>query len=257
MNLEEKNARKEAKQLLDDFDNAFHSDDVKKLREFYPHYVALYTKFIFKPTIAIRGINPSWFIGKQPETDAEKKDEKRRVNSLKKLHDLNAYIDYPEPRYHQNIKKTFIKILNSFADNPLDDEAIFNWMRDDVVGWNNCFIQTGSVGLNKLIQDANYIDSLNFNSSCIDLIKESKRIAKKLESLMQPGLIIYAGQDAANENRWPKHKYDTLKSIQDNPKKTLWGGNAIAVKHFSWPDKGTNREFQIVESWVTPSNEEI
>ena len=87
MNLEEKNARNEAKQLLDDFDNAFYSNDVKKLRESYPHYVALDTKFIFKPTIAIRGINPSWFIGKQPKTDAEKKDEKGRVNSLRKLHD--------------------------------------------------------------------------------------------------------------------------------------------------------------------------
>ena len=251
MNLEEKNARNEAKKLLDDFDKAFYSDDLKKFRETYPHYVALYTKFIYKPKIAIRGINPSWFIGKQPETDTEIQAEEMRVKSLKKLHDLNAYVDYPEPPYHQNIKKTFIKILNAFEERSLEDDAIIDWVRENVVGWNNCFIQTGSVGLNQLKLDANYIDSLNSNSVCMDLISQSKRIAKKLENIMQPDLIIYAGLDAAQENRWSKQKYDTLKSIQKTPKKTAWGGNAIAVKHFSWPDKGTNREFQIVESWNT------
>ena len=248
MNPEEK-SRSQAAQLLEDFDKAFYSDDVKELREAYPHYVALYTRFIFKPRIAIRGINPSWFIGKIPETDEEKQEEGTRVNSLKKLHDLNAYVDYSEPPYHKNIKKTFKKILNAYADNSFEDDEISEWMREDLVGWNNCFIQTGSAGIEKLIKDANYFDSLNSNSACINLIKQSARIAKKLENLMQPGLIIYAGKDAAQANRWPKNKYETLRQIQNAPKKTSWGGNAIAVKHFSWPDEGTNREFQIVEAW--------
>jgi len=247
--LNEIDARNEAKKLLEDFDMDFYSDDVKKLREKYPNYVALYTRFVFKPKIAIRGINPSWFIGKVPETEAEHESEKIRVDSLKKLHNLNAYIDYPEPRYHQSIKRTFVKILNAHSKVNLSDDAISDWMRDDVVGWNNCFIQTGSVGVDQLLLDANYIDTLNSNSSCMDLLKQSKRIAKQLERLMQPELLIYAGLDSAQENRWSKQKYKTLKSVQNKPKQTPWGGNAIGVKHFSRPDKGNNREFQIVESW--------
>jgi len=245
--INEIDAKNEVTKLLNDFDADYYSDDVNQLRKKYSGYVAMYTKFIFKPEIAIRGINPSWFIGKEPLTTQDKEKEVFRVNSLRGLHDLNAYIDYPEAKYHGGVKRTFKNIFDIDELKYTDDE-IDIWIKENVVGWNNCFIQTGSEGIDNLYKDAAAIDRLNYNSSCIDLIKKSVSVAKKLERLMQPKIIIYAGLDSAQENRWTKQKYKSLESIKSSPKLTSWGGKAIGVKHFSYNDKPSVREFQIIEA---------
>ena len=185
--INEIDARNEVTKLLNDFDVDYCSDDISQLREKYPGYVAMYTKFIFNPEIAIRGINPSWFIGKEPLSTQDKEEEVLRVNSLRGLHDLNAYIDYPEAKYHGGVKRTFKNIFD-IAELKYTDDEIGMWIKENVVGWNNCFIQTGSEGIDNLYKDAAAIDRLNYNSSCIDLIKKSVSVAKKLERLMQPNM---------------------------------------------------------------------
>ena len=52
--INEIDARSEVTKLLNDFDVDYCSDDISQLREKYPGYVAMYTKFIFNPEIAIR-----------------------------------------------------------------------------------------------------------------------------------------------------------------------------------------------------------
>ena len=51
MLLNEDQSKSEVVKLLEEFDQDFHSPKVDELRETFPRYVALYTKFIFQPNI--------------------------------------------------------------------------------------------------------------------------------------------------------------------------------------------------------------
>ena len=221
MNLDKEQAKFEAERLLEDFDQDFHSPKVDELRETFPRYVALYTKFIFEPDIAVRGINPSLFSCRKAD-DLNEEEEVRRVTSLKGLHNKNAYISYPEPLYHHYLVKDFMAVTSE------------DFIEEKLMGWNDCFIQSPKQGgMEFLVSKAESIDKDNNNSFCIDLIKKSKLIAKKLEYLIRPKLLIYAGRDAALQARWD-HR-DSLNEMKKQIKTTMWGGKAIAVKHFTYP----------------------
>ena len=221
MLLNEDQSKSEVVKLLEEFDQDFHSPKVDELRETFPRYVALYTKFIFQPDIAVRGINPSLFSCRKAD-DLNEEEEVKRVTSLKGLHNINAYIEYPEPLYHHYLIKDVEKITSK------------DFIRQNLMGWNDCFIQSPKQGgMDFLESEAKLIDKNNRNSFCIDLIKKSKLIANKLEYLIRPRLLIYAGRDAALQARW-KHR-DSLNEMKKQIKTTMWGGKAIAVKHFSYP----------------------
>ena len=239
--MNEEETEQTVERLLLEFDKDFKSNNVAELRDQFPRYVALYTKFIYQPDIVIRGINPSWFSGKEPESEEDILEEDRRVNSLQGLHKINSYIEYREPPYHYYLCKDLYSAAGE------------EFIKDRLMGWNDCFIQLGGQGgMAELKGIALQIDKKNQNSFCQDLIKKSKSTARKLEQLIQPKLIIYAGREAAWESRWNKKIFATLKSMKDTPKPTPWGGKAIVVKHFSYPDP--NREAEIVSAMI---NEEI
>ena len=221
MLLNEDQSKSEVVKLLEEFDQDFHSPKVDELRETFPRYVALYTKFIFQPNIAVRGINPSLFSCRKAD-DLNEEKEVRRVTSLKGLHNINAYIEYPEPLYHHYLVKDIEKITSK------------DFIRQNLMGWNDCFIQSPKQGgMNFLESKAKSIDKKNKNSFCIDLINKSKLIANKFEYLTRPKLLIYAGRDSALQARWDD-RY-SLNKMKKQVKKTIWGGKAIAVKHFSYP----------------------
>ena len=220
--LNELETKQEIDRLLGDFDKDFNSNKVEEFREEFPRYVALYTPFIYRPDIAIRGINPSWFIGEKPETDEDFRREDKRVNSLKGLHDFNAYIKYPEPLYHYYLRKDFEYLSADYV------------LENKLMGWNYCFIQSGSAAMDPIISKALEIDTKNQNSYCSDLIEKSKFISKRIENLVQPKLIVYAGENAAKESgKWDKNKYKSLKDMVFKHTPTPWGGRAIVVSHFS------------------------
>ena len=147
--------------LLNQFDENFNSRDLNEFREIYPRYVALYTKFIYRPDIVVRGINPSWFIGREPLTEVDNKEEDKRVSSLRGLHDINAYIDYPEPIYHHYL----------YSD--LGNAAGKEFIKEKVMGWNDCFIQLGGQGgMDEIGENASRIDTKNQNSNCINLLNQ-------------------------------------------------------------------------------------
>ena len=171
----------EVKRLLEGFDKEFYSNKVEELREKFPRYVALYTKFIYQPDIAVRGINPSHFSCRFKK-DFNKKEEDKRVSSLKGLHDMNAYIRYKEPLYHHFLVKDFKEITN------------IEFVNNNLMGWNNCFIQSaGQNGMKILESEALKIDIKNKNRNSINLINLSIEIARSLDFLIQPKILVYAG----------------------------------------------------------------
>ena len=208
-----------AKQLLEEFDQDFQSSKVDELREIFPRYVALYTKFIYKPDIVVRGINPSYFsTSKVGNLNTEEED--RIVLALKGVHELNAYTEYTKPRYHCSLVKDIRKIRGK------------NYLDESLMGWNDCFIQSpGQDGMGFLNKEAKRIDKKNENTFCLDLIKKSKLIAKKLEYLVKPKLIIYAGRDSGLNNGWDRRI--PLYQMKKDTKETMWGGKKIVVTHFS------------------------
>lgn len=234
MFLNEDQSKSEVEKLLAEFDQDFHSPKVDELRENFPRYVALYTKFIFKPDIVVRGINPSLFSCRKADSFNEDKEVKR-VASLKGLHNINAYIEYPEPLYHYYLTKDIEKITSK------------DFIRQNLMGWNDCFIQSPKQGgMDFLESKAKSIDKKNKNSFCIDLINKSKLIANKFEYLIRPKLLIYAGKDAASQARWGNR--DSLNEMKKQIKKTIWGGKAIAVKHFSYPCSKRSEEISLALS---------
>lgn len=235
--MNEAQTREMVERLLEEFDTDFNSPLVEELREKFPRYVALYTPFIYKPDIVIRGINPSWFIGKEPISDEDKKKEDYRVTSLKGLHQVNAYQEYYEPKYHR------------YVEDEINSAMGEEFLKTKVMGWNNCFIQSGGQqGMTDLTNSAKDIDRKNNTSHCMDLINKSLWIAKKLEQIIQPRLTIYAGREAGWSSRWNNKIFPTLESMRKKPKPTSWGGQAIVVKHFSYPD--VHRQAEIVSEII-------
>ena len=218
-----------AKQLLEEFDQDFQSSKVDELREIFPRYVALYTKFIYKPDIVVRGINPSYFSTSKVD-NLNTEEEDRIVLALKGVHELNAYTEYTKPRYHCSLVKDIRKIRGK------------NYLDESLMGWNDCFIQSpGQGGMRNLNEEAKRIDKKNENTFCLDLIKKSKLIAKKLEYLVKPKLIIYAGSKSGPNNGWDRNP---LYQMKKDTKETMWGGKKIVVKHFSYGCKTRVAEIQ-------------
>jgi len=223
----------EVGRLLEDFDKEFNSSKVYELRNKYPRYVALYTKFIYQPEVAVRGINPSYFsCRKYEEEKFNIHEEERRVLSLKGLHDINAYTLYSEPLYHHYLVKDFKEIKN------------MEYIQNNLMGWNNCFIQSGGQnGMGDLMSDVNKIDKKNNNKNALNLINLSIEIAQSLDYLIQPKILIYAGKPAAEVSGfWGQKK--SLRHMNDRTVSTAWGGRAIAVQHFSYPESNKQESYR-------------
>ena len=231
--------KSEVRKLLEHFDKEFSSNKVDVLKSKYPRYVALYTKYIYKPEVAVRGINPSYFsCRKYEEYKFNEREEYRRVLSLKGLHNLNAYTLYSEPLYHHYLVKDFKEIRNK------------EFIENHLMGWNNCFIQSGGQkGMEQLESDVDEIDTKLKNKNSSNLINLSIEIARSLDYLIQPKVIIYAGQPAAEiSGYWGNKK--SLKYMNNRIVSTEWGGSAVAVQHFSYPEsnkQGSYRKSRIDE----------
>ena len=76
------------------------------------------------------------------------------------------------------------------------------------------------------------------------MINLSIEIAQSLDYLIQPKILIYAAQKPAAEvsGFWGQKK--SLRHMNDRTVSTAWGGRAIAVQHFSYPESNKQESYR-------------
>jgi hypothetical protein len=196
---------------------------MRSVREKYPRYVALYTPVLNKPDFAIIGNNPSWFIGEEPITKDLKDKENLRTNKLKYTHQINAYTKYLEPTYHRAINKFFYKFLEK--KNGSSDKKFTNaYIKNNVMGWNSQFIQTGGKGLDELNKFCKGKPQLE------SILKKANVISKKILNLVRPKIVIHFGLPSALASGSYQNK--SLRELRaTNPKDTGYGGKRVVFHH--------------------------
>ena len=177
----------EISESLEEFDKLYYLDELSELRSRYPRYVALYTPVIEEPDFAIIGTNPSWFIGKEPKDSIQNKMETERTESLKKVHNINAYTKYKEPTYHKRVISFFSLYLHKSGLNN-DSDQVERFIKENVMGWNSQFIQTGSSGYNNLKRFC-----MNKGGYFSKVFVKANDIAIKITKLVKPKIIIHFG----------------------------------------------------------------
>ena len=214
---------KDIDKLLHEYDNLFHSEAMRSVREEYPRYVALYTPVLYKPDFAIIGNNPSWFVGEEPITKDLKDKENLRTNSLKYTHQINAFTKYLEPTYHVAINKFFDKFLVKM--NGSSDEKITKaYIENNVMGWNSQFIQTGAKGSDELKKFCKGKPQQE------NILKKANVISKKILNLVRPKIVIHFGLPSALASRSYQNK--SLRELRaTNPKNTGYGGKRVVFHH--------------------------
>lgn len=224
-------------EMLNEYDDLFYSDSMKLIRKKYPRYVALYTPVLIKPDFAIIGTNPSWFIGKTPnDRDLEQKEDKR-TNSLKGVHDINSYIAYPEPTYHRAIKSFFNRFLEK-KNVSFSLESTNNYIKDNVMGWNSQFIQTGPAGLSDLKKEC------RGNPNLESILKKANSISKNILKLVEPSIVIHFGKPSALSSGY--YKDQNLEVLRaSNPKNTNHGGKRVVFHHPSQGYSNIDRDKDI------------
>lgn len=172
---------------LEEFDKLYYSSELSELRSMYPRYVALYTPVIKNPDFAIIGTNPSWFIGKEPKDSIQKMMETERTESLKGVHNINAYTEYKEPTYHKRVVSFFsLYLYKSGLKN--DPYNVDDYIKNNVMGWNSQFIQTGSTGYNNLKKFC-----INKGNHFSKVFVKANEIAIQITTLVKPKIIIHFG----------------------------------------------------------------
>ena len=219
-------------EMLYEYDSLFYSDAMKLIRKEYPRYVALYTPILIKPDFAIIGTNPSWFIGKTPNDRDQEDEEDNRTNSLKGVHDINSYIAYPEPTYHKAIKRFFNRFLEK-KNLSFSEDLTNSYIKDNVMGWNSQFIQTGPAGLGKLKK------MCNGNPNLENILKKANSISKNIFELVKPSIVIHFGKPSAlSSGSYQDQNLEILRA--SNPKNTEHGGKRVVFHH---PSQGySNRD---------------
>jgi hypothetical protein len=219
-------------EMLCEYDELFYSDAMKLIRKEYPRYVALYTPVLIKPDFAIIGTNPSWFIGEPPNDRDQEDEEDNRTNSLKGIHDINSYIAYPEPTYHKAIKRFFSRFLEK-KNLSFSEDLTNSYIKDNVMGWNSQFIQTGPEGLGNLKK------MCNGNSDLENILKKANSISKNILELVKPSIVIHFGKPSAlSSGSYQDQSLETLRA--SNPKNTKHGGKRVVFHH---PSRGySNRD---------------
>ena len=219
-------------EMLYEYDELFYSGAMKLIRKEYPRYVALYTPVLIKPDFAIIGTNPSWFIGEAPNDRDQEDEEDNRTNSLKGVHDINSYIAYPEPTYHKAIKRFFSRFLEK-KNLSFSEDLTNSYIKDNVMGWNSQFVQTGPAGLGKLNKIC------KGNPDLENILKKANSISKNILELVKPTIVIHFGKPSAlSSGSYQDQSLETLRA--SNPKNTKHGGKRVVFHH---PSQGySNRD---------------
>jgi hypothetical protein len=231
------NVKDAISEMLQEYDELFYSDVMKVIRKEYPRYVALYTPVLIKPDFAIIGTNPSWFVGEPPNERDLKDEECNRTNSLKGVHDINAYIAYPEPTYHKAIKRFFSRFLEK-KNISFSEELTNIYIEDNVMGWNSQFIQTGSAGLGDLKKIC------TGNPNLENILKKANYISKNILELVKPSVVIHFGKPSAlASGSYQDKNLETLRA--SNPKNTRHGGKRVVFHHPSQGYSNIDRDEDI------------
>ena len=231
------NVKDAISEMLYEYDRLFYSDTMRVIRKEYPRYVALYTPVLIKPDFAIIGTNPSWFIGEAPNDRDQEDEEENRTNSLKGVHDINSYIAYPEPTYHKAIKRFFSRFLEK-KNLSFSEELTNSYLKDNVMGWNSQFIQTGPAGLGKLNKIC------KGNPDLENILKKANSIAKNILELVKPTVVIHFGKPSAlSSGSYQDQSLETLRA--SNPKNTKHGGKRVVFHHPSQGYSNKDRDEDI------------
>ena len=108
-----------------------------------------------------------------------------------------------------------------------------SYIKDNVMGWNSQFVQTGPAGLGKLNKIC------KGNPDLENILKKANSISKNILELVQPSVVIHFGKPSAlASGSYQDQNLETLRA--SNPKNTKHGGKRVVFHH---PSQGySNRD---------------